>query len=148
MGKDSPDTETIMLKVFRPSGFLMPLRLEKRFGITKDVLCYALYWTPMGDEAMCERIYSNGWVVRGDTDWTAWLELERLNPVMAKRSLGSSEETAEEVLLCDNLRGRFYIIPIHVWRRLCRAPLPDVLIFLKLAAQIEGDTRGETKYGK
>jgi len=91
--------------------FVMPLDIERRWEIDDSVLAYWVYWTPYGDECMVMRLHRNGLVEGGDSDWMAFLELERLNPVMYKHNLGSSDFEAEEVLLVDKVHNRFYFAP-------------------------------------
>lgn len=107
-----------MSEVVVAKPFVMPREIEERFEVDASVLAYAVYWEPCGDECMVTRIHKNGWVEGGDSDWMAFLELKRLNPIVSRHNLGSSDFEAEEVLLVDNTRGRFYIVPMDVWHRL------------------------------
>lgn len=100
------------MKLVELKNFFMPLEIERRLECDgDDVLAYWMHWTPWGDELIVERLYRNGMVVGGDSDWTAWLELESLNPILMKYNFGSSDKEAECVLLVDKVHSRFYVAP-------------------------------------
>jgi len=125
--------------------FIMPREVEERFEIDASILAYAVYWDPCGDECVVMRIHKNGWVEGGDSDWLAFLELERLNPIIRQHNLGSSDSEAEEALLVDNMRGRFYIVPIGVWYRLESMATKNVEL---VKAFLEELARGEPVWAR
>jgi len=99
------------MKVIELKNFIMPLSVEKAWEVdSKRVVAYLVHWTPYGDECIVNRIYRNGAILGGDADWQAFLELERLNPILMKFNLGSSDREASQYLLVDKLHNRFYII--------------------------------------
>jgi len=111
------------LRLAELKNFFMPLEIERRLECDgDDVLAYWMHWTPnradwlragrIGDELIVERLHRDGLVEGGDSDWTAWLELESLNPVLAKFNFGSSDEAADYVLLVDKVHNRFYAASI------------------------------------
>jgi len=102
------------VKNFEIPGYLLH-RLIDRFD---HAIAFALYWLSGGDRAMVIVIRSDGRIVEGDTDWLAYLELERLNPIMEKAKLGSREEDAEEYLAF--FRNECYLVPIERWDELER----------------------------
>ena len=100
------------MKVVELNNFLMPLSIERRWEADGDeVIAYLVYWTPWGDECIVDRILRDGSIWGGDSDWQAFLELERLNPILAKFNLGSSDSEPEHYLLIDKQHNKFYIIP-------------------------------------
>ena len=91
--------------------FIIPLDIEHRFGVDEDkIVAYYTYWTPCGDECIVGRIYHDGIITESDSDWTAFLKLEQLNPIMRQFNLGSSDRPAEYVLLIDKQNNKFYFI--------------------------------------
>jgi len=101
------------LRLVRLKNFFMSLEIERRLECDgDDVLAYWMHWTPIGDELIVERLHRDGLVEGGDSDWTAWLELESLNPVLTKFNFGSSDEKADYVLLVDKIHNRFYAASI------------------------------------
>jgi len=109
MGKT---TQVRLVKNFNFPKHLMH-RLIDRFD---HIIAFALYWSMGGDEAITCAIRLDGTIVIGDTDWMAYLELERLNPIMERAKLGSSDTEAEEYLAF--FREECYIIPVGLWDKL------------------------------
>ena len=102
------------MRLVRLKNFFMPLEIERRLECDgDDVLAYWMHWTPIGDELIVERLHRDGLIEGGDSDWTAWLELENLNPVLMKYNFGNSDEKADYVLLVDKVHNRFYVVPVN-----------------------------------
>ena len=100
------------MKVIELKNFLMPLEIERRWEVDSDeIIAYAVHWTPWGDECIVDRVLRDGSIWGGDSDWQAFLELERLNPILTKFNLGSSDSEPEHYLLVDKQHNKFYIIP-------------------------------------
>ena len=100
------------MKAVELKNFLMPLSIERRWEVDSDeVVAYLVHWTPWGDECVVTRIFRDGSLWSGDSDWTAFLELVRLNPILASFNLGSSDSEPEHYLLVDKQHNKFYIIP-------------------------------------
>jgi len=89
----------------------MPLEFERRFEVDDEqIVAYYIYWTPYGDECMVGRLYRNGFLSEGDSDWATFLELKKLNPIMEHYNLGSSDRMAEYMLFVDKIHNKFYFI--------------------------------------
>ena len=102
------------MKAVELKNFLMPLSIERRWEVDDDrIVGYIVYWTPYGDECIVNRIYRDGSIWGGDSDWAAFLELEILNPILTKFNLGSSDFEPEHYLLVDKRHNKFYIIPAN-----------------------------------
>ena len=105
------------ITIYKPSTFILPKNIERRWNITNDVICYWVYWSPFGDECIVSTLRKlNGSyiITSGDSDWLAYLELKNLNAIMSYFNLGSSDEEPEYCLLVDNVRGGIYIAPIII----------------------------------
>ena len=92
----------------------MPLDIERAWQIDENVVCYWAYWTPFGDECIVMRLYKNGILSGGDSDWQAFLKLLKLNPILEDYNLGSSDCEAKHVLFVDKLTNKYYIVSSYI----------------------------------
>ena len=100
------------MKVIELKNFLMPFRIERRWNVDDpSVVAYLAFWTPWGDECVVSKIYRNGIITGGDSDWQAFIELELLNPILTQYNLGSSDREPEYYLLVDKIHNKFYLVP-------------------------------------
>jgi len=91
--------------------FFIPLRIERAFNVYNDnIIAYWVYWTPDGDECMVGAINKDGLITEYDSDWVAFLELEKINPIMQHYNLGSSDRYAEYVFFVDKIHNKFYFV--------------------------------------
>jgi len=98
-------------KIIQIPQFIMPLEIERRFEVDDPrIVAYYVYWTPWGDECMVGCLYRDGTIIESDSDWSAFLELEKLNPIMQHYNLGSSDREAEYMLFVDKIHNKFYFV--------------------------------------
>ena len=88
---------------------MLPKNFYKRLGTgVKSNTKFLLWWEPCGDELVIRfklEGYGGGYIEM-DTDWTAWIELQDLNPEHVFEHYGCSEERPR-YFLCHVGYGTF-----------------------------------------
>jgi hypothetical protein len=85
----------------------LPRNWERAFGYDGEARYVAFYWTPVGDEAMCD----DG-QVSGDGNWRLFLTLRHENPPLDQRyNIGDSDAEADHWLLLDRATCDLVIMP-------------------------------------
>ena len=90
--------ESEVIEVMRVP-LVLPNDFEERLGLDGQVLAYAPYWSPVGDEAIVEYLTVTDrqpLIVSHDVDFDLFFELEKLNPQLFEEfNFGSSDEEPE-----------------------------------------------------